>query len=379
MARCRFCGKNSPLTAASLGVCRSCLRSEPAGLSDHLDRVHETARRPFGLPPHPPNDPQGLPCRRCANRCRIPEGAVGYCGLRVNKGNRLVGGKTSLGRVHWYLDPLPTNCVADWVCPAGTGAGYPEWAHLPGPERGYANLAVFYRGCSFDCLGCQNWQCREICDTETGLSPRALAAQASGRVACICFFGGDPSPQIPHSLAVAAAARKRQGGRILRICWETNGTMHPRWLERAMRTALESGGCIKFDLKAWDERIHVALAGRSNRQTLANFRRAAELAGTRQEPPALVASTLLVPGYVDVAEVSKIAAFIAGLDRDIPYALLGFHPQFYLHDLPVTSRAHAEAAVAAAKTAGLRRVHIGNRQLLGSEYGVEDMVGNGQT
>jgi len=304
---------------------------------------------------------------------------VGYCGLRVNQGNRLVGGEASHGRLHWYLDPLPTNCVADWVCPAGTGAGYPKWAHLPGPERGYVNLAVFYSGCSFDCLGCQNWQCREICSTETGLSPSALAAQASGRVACICFFGGDPSPQIPHSLAVAAAARKQQGGRILRICWETNGTMHPRWLERAMHAARESGGCIKFDLKAWDERIHVALTGRSNRQTLANFRRAAELAGTRQEPPALVASTLLVPGYVGVAEVSKIATFIAGLDRDIPYALLGFLPQFYLHDLPVTSCAHAEAAFAAAKTAGLRRVHIGNWHVLGDEYGVEDMVGNGQT
>jgi pyruvate formate lyase activating enzyme len=139
-----------------------------------------------------------------------------------------------------------------------------------------------------------------------------------------------------------------------------------------MRMALESGGCIKFDLKAWDERIHVALAGRSNRQTLANFARAAQMAAGRPDPPALVASTLLVPGYVDTAEVAKIAAFIAGIDRDIPYALLGFHPQFYLHDLPVTSRAHAEAAVAVAKAAGLRRVHIGNRHVLGDEYGIED-------
>jgi pyruvate formate lyase activating enzyme len=264
--------------------------------------------------------------------------------------------------------------VADWVCPAGTGAGFPQWAHRAGPEYGYANLAVFYRGCSFDCLGCQNWQCREIRSDEAGVSSAALAAQASGRVACICFFGGDPGPQIPHSLASAALARNRNKGRILRICWETNGTMHPRWLERAMRVALESGGCIKFDVKAWDDRIHVALTGRSNRPTLANFRRAAELARARPDPPALIASTLLVPGYVSVAEVEQIAAFIAGLDRDIPYALLGFHPQFYLHDLPVTSRTHAEAAVAAARAAGLRRVHIGNRHVLGDEYGVDDMV-----
>jgi pyruvate formate lyase activating enzyme len=296
----------------------------------------------------------------------------------VNDGGRLAGAEARCGQATWYLDPLPTNCVADWVCPAGTGAGYPEWAYLPGPEYGYTNLAVFYRGCSFDCLGCQNWQCREIRSAEKGLSPAALAAQASGRVACVCFFGGDPSPQIPHSLAAAVLARTQNRGRILRICWETNGAMHPRWLERAMRIAIESGGCVKFDLKAWDARIHVALTGRSNHQTLANFRRAAELAKTRPDPPALIASTLLVPGYVDVAEVAKIAAFIVGLDRDIPYALLGFHPQFYLHDLPVTSRAHAESALAAARAAGLRRVHIGNRHVLGDEYGVGDMAGNGE-
>jgi pyruvate formate lyase activating enzyme len=149
--------------------------------------------------------------------------------------------------------------------------------------------------------------------------------------------------------------------------------MHPHWLDRAMRTALTSGGCIKFDLKTWDDRIHVALTGRSNGRTLANFARAAELARARPDPPALVASTLLVPGYVDVEEVAHIAAFIARLDPNIPYALLGFHPQFALHDLPVTSKVHAEAALTAAKAAGLRRVHLGNRHLLGPAYGTDTL------
>jgi pyruvate formate lyase activating enzyme len=81
-----------------------------------------------------------------------------------------------------------------------------------------------------------------------------------------------------------------------------------------------------------------------------------------------VASTLLVPGYVDAAEVGALARFIAGLNPDIPYSLLAFSPQFYLHDLPVTSQAHAEEALAAAKAAGLTRVRIGNIHLLGEPY-----------
>jgi pyruvate formate lyase activating enzyme len=135
-----------------------------------------------------------------------------------------------------------------------------------------------------------------------------------------------------------------------------------------MSTALASGGCIKFDLKARDEGIHRALTGFSNRWTLDNFRLAAELARARPVPPALVASTLLVPGYVDAEEVGAIARFIADLDPGIPYSLLAFAPQFYLHDLPVTSREHATEALAAARAAGLTRVRIGNIHLLGEPY-----------
>ena len=81
-----------------------------------------------------------------------------------------------------------------------------------------------------------------------------------------------------------------------------------------------------------------------------------------------MASTLLVPGYVDVKEVGAIARFIADLDPGIPYSLLAFAPQFYLHDLPVTSGEHARDALAAARAAGLTRVRLGNMHLLGEPY-----------
>jgi pyruvate formate lyase activating enzyme len=82
----------------------------------------------------------------------------------------------------------------------------------------------------------------------------------------------------------------------------------------------------------------------------------------------VVASTLLVPGYVDTEEVGRLAGFIAGLDPEIPYALLGFHPHFFLPDLPRTSVRHAEAAEIAARDAGLTRVRVGNRHLLSRAY-----------
>jgi pyruvate formate lyase activating enzyme len=140
--------------------------------------------------------------------------------------------------------------------------------------------------------------------------------------------------------------------------------MHPRLLKRAVELSLETGGCVKFDLKAYDEALHTALTGTTNERTLENFRLAAALCHGMDEPPPLIASTLLVPGYVDADEVGQIADFIQTQNSAIPYSLLAFHPSFEMLDLPCTSRAHAEAAAQAAKQVGLTQVRLGNIHLL---------------
>jgi pyruvate formate lyase activating enzyme len=131
-----------------------------------------------------------------------------------------------------------------------------------------------------------------------------------------------------------------------------------------MELALDSGGCVKFDLKARDPDLHRALTGVTNKRTLENFARAAEFIRRRPHPPLLIANSLLVPGYIDEREIIAIAKFIAALNPDIPYSLLAFHPQFYLSDLPVTSKAHADRCYRAAIDAGLNKVRIGNLHLL---------------
>jgi len=302
----------------------------------------------------------------CRNECRIADGAFGYCGIRANQKGRLVGGTPEAAAVSWYDDPLPTNCVADWVCPGGTGAGYPRWAYRDGPEHGYVNLAVFYEACSFDCLFCQNWHYREGARKPRHTSDE-LAAAVLPQTACICFFGGDPTCQLPHALAASKSARDGNPGRILRICWETNGSMDPALLDRMLDLSLGSGGCVKFDLKVLDGKLHKALCGVDNRRTLENFARAARRTGERPDPPLVVASTLLVPEYVDTTEVEAIASFIAKLDPSIPYALLAFHGDFLMRDLPATSRTQAERCLGAAEAAGLTRVRIGNVHILGPD------------
>jgi pyruvate formate lyase activating enzyme len=263
-----------------------------------------------------------------------------------------LAGTPRRGILEWYRDPLPTNCVADWVC-AGRR------------QSGSHNLAVFYTSCTLDCLFCQNWHFREASPSGyRGVTAKELADAANPETFCVCFFGGDPASQMPHALATA----RHLANQGVAVCWETAGTSNPQMLNLAVQLSLESGGCIKFDLKAYDEVLHAVLTGGPNRRSLENFVRAASRVSERQDPPLVIASTLLVPGYVDAAEVTRIAKFIVDLNPDIPYALLGFAPHFHMSDLPRTSAQHAEQARAAARSAGLRNVHIGNRHLLGHDY-----------
>jgi pyruvate formate lyase activating enzyme len=141
--------------------------------------------------------------------------------------------------------------------------------------------------------------------------------------------------------------------------------MNPALLSRMLEISLVSGGCIKFDLKAWNDDLHQALTGASNRRTLENFAQAGESAETRRDPPLLVASTLLVPGYIDEQEIRSLAGFVASICPEIPYSLLAYYPQFYMSDLPLLPRSLAERCLEAAREEGLQRVRLGNLHLLG--------------
>ncbi len=362
MARCRICGRTDPPVSAAVGVCVECLRAGKDEAVEIAQQRRRELRRSFGLPEQVPRAREGTVCDRCANACRLTEGALGYCGVRVGTERGIEAfPKASAAAVEWYLDPLPTNCVAAWAC-AATGAGYPRYSRSPRGETGYFNLAVFYNGCNFDCLFCQNWHHRYRRARPRTAEELAQAATL-GQVACICFFGGDPTPHADHALAAARRALELHTG-PLRVCWETNGAMSPRVLDQIIELAMATGGTVKFDLKAWSEPVHVALCGVSNQATLRNFRRLAEAAAERDEPPLAAASTLLVPGYVDVQEVQRIAEFIAEINPRVPYSLLAFHPDYAMDDLPPTTRRQAEECYRAAVEAGLERVRIGNVHLL---------------
>ncbi|MBM4129058.1 MAG: radical SAM protein [Nitrospira sp.] len=364
MAQCKICNAVSISISEEIGVCLKCIREKPDEALPFAMQIQRKSRSAFGLPEEPPKCPDGLHCNICVNECIIAENGTGYCGLRKNEGGKLTGVSADEGKLSWYYDPLPTNCVADWACPGGTGAGYPEYAYCSGPERGYKNLAVFFHACTFNCLYCQNWHFRRETLKPHATSVERLVSDVDKKTSCICYFGGDPTPQLPFALKASRLALERNKDRILRICWETNGSMNETLLNQMIALSLPSGGCIKFDIKAWDENLHRALTGVTNKRTLENFSKVGRNIKERTIPPLLIASTLLVPGYIDEQEIRGIAKFIASIDPDIPYALLAFYPHFYMPDLPLTTKTLAMGCLRAAQEEGLKNVRLGNVHLL---------------
>ncbi len=375
--RCVVCGREYYPLSRVLPVCPECIRERFNECKEYVYKAHEYSRSRFSLPYPQPSRPRGFTCTLCARFCQLEKNDVGYCGLTVvdSHGNVRRITKSSLwGILDWYYDPLPTNCVAEWFCPATTGAGYPKYSVSErGPEYGYYNLAVFYGSCNLDCLYCQNWHYREYhlySSTKSVHVDELVEASSSRKVTCVCYFGGDPSTQITHALIASKKMLERaiKERRILRICWETNGQISPVFLKEVIELSLKSGGIIKVDIKAGTENMYKALTDGNFRNVLYTIREVARRVKERPEVPLLTISLLVVPGYIDEVEIENVCRFINELNVEIPLSFLAFHPDYLMNDLPPTSRRHMDIAVRIAREYGIEMLNIGNKWLLGDYY-----------
>lgn len=364
-----LCGHSSVRIAKALQVCVDCVRSEPEKAKEIALQAHVEARIQYGLPERVPRSPDGKLCGICGNACKIGEGERGFCGLKTVKDGKLVDIYTrgaNEGLLQSYLDPHPTNCCSTWFCPAGTGVGYPDYCFSPERgDRGYFNYAVFMFGCNFNCLYCQNPSHKRLEGTPpVTVEEFSETVRQNKKISCICYFGGDPTPQLPFTLKASKLSLEKCPERKLKICYETNGAGNSSLEKRAAELCFVSGGNIKFDLKCFDPNLSHVLSGVDNSQSYENFRMAyEEFYEERKDIPVLTGVTLLVPGYVDAVEVENIAKFIADLNPDIPYSLLVFHPQLFFLDMGITPLEQVKKCYQTAKKY-LNRVKVGNLHLL---------------
>ena len=345
MKECVLCGKGK--ASETLRVCVDCIRTGRGNTI--VKETHKRIRSEYGLPAEPPKSEGGIRCDLCSNECKMKEGERSYCGLKENVNGKLrslVPHDHAL--VHTYTDPLPTNCCAAWFCPGSS-------------QFGKDSIAVFFYACNFDCLFCLNASHKDLGVAKAvNINDFVSSVKSNENAYCVCYFGGSPEPQLPFAIRASETILE---DKEVRICWEWNGCGNRNLVKHAAEISRKSSGIVKFDLKAFDPNLSIALSGVPNTRAYENFELIAEEFYENSAPPVLTATTLLVPFYVDDKEVENIASFIAGINPDIPYSLLVVHPDFYMRDMPITPREQVQRCYDAARR-HLKNVNIGNKQLL---------------
>jgi pyruvate formate lyase activating enzyme len=171
----------------------------------------------------------------------------------------------------------------------------------------YRRATLHNHGCNFRCRGCTYKLKR---NPRPAQFPTAQAIHDCLReldLDAVHFMGGEPTTnaQLPNLLAFC----KRELGVTTRL-GHTNGS----------GLVLENLDGSNVSFKVFDDQLHREYTGHPAAPLLENFRRSYE-AGLEMK-----ASTVFNPDFGGLDQVEKVAAFVGGLDRRIPFHVLGYIP-----------------------------------------------------
>ena len=112
---------------------------------------------------------------------------------------------------------------------------------------------------------------------------------------------------------------------------------------------------VNIDLKSFNEKTYEKYCGAKLSVVLDNIKRFHE-AGIHIE-----ITTLVIPGVNDSeTELRKIAEFLAGIDKNIPWHISRFFPMFRMKGKDITPVSTLQKAYEIGKKLGLKFVHVGN-------------------
>lgn len=265
-------------------------------------------------------------CLACHQSCLIPEGKRGICGVRENRKGKLellVYGKI----IAKHLDPIEKK---------------PLYHFLPGTEI-YSLGTV---GCNFHCGFCQNWsisQEREIIGS--GMTPEKVAQEVrAGDYPSVAYTYNEPSIYFEYAFDIAKLLKERKH------IFVSNGYFSDEALAKMNFVA-----AINIDLKSFREEFYQKQCGAKLKFVLENIRKAWE------KKIWVEVTTLLIPGENDSAEeVRGMAKFLASVDKEIPWHLSAFHPDYKMLDKKSTTFQDLLKAYKIAKEEGLKYVYLGN-------------------
>lgn len=271
-------------------------------------------------------------CVACGHRCPIPDGAMGVCKVRFNRGGDL---------------RVPFGYVAGAQCDPVEKKPFFH-AHPGALAYSFGML-----GCDLHCGYCQNWVTSQALRDPQSITPTLkttpgdLVEEARRHDAEIVVSTYN-EPLITTEWGVAVFKEAKAAG--LMTAYVSNGNATPEVLEY-LRPWLD---LYKVDLKSFDDRQYRKLGGRL--QPILESIRAIYEMGLWLE-----IVTLLVPGFNNSKEeLTGLTEFIAGVSPDIPWHVTAFHKDYRMTDPSDTTPADLMRAVEVGKQSGLRYIYAGN-------------------
>jgi pyruvate formate lyase activating enzyme len=274
----------------------------------------------------------GVSCDLCPRHCYLPEGAKGWCRVRVNAGGRFY--TLAYGRAAAvHIDPIEKK---------------PVFHLLPGSTA----FSLATAGCNLACDFCQNWSLSQA-DPETLPSQRLLPAEivaAAKESGCRSIAYTYSEPTVFYEYMAETARLARQAG--LYNIMISAGYIEPE----PMRRLLPYLDVVKIDLKGSDPDYYERVVGGRLEPVLKTLQTVAA-AGVQLE-----VVNLVVPGQNSSPEaVRALSQWVrTQLGADTPLFFSRFIPCFRMPDTPITSVDELHAARAIARSEGLRYVYTGN-------------------
>jgi len=273
-------------------------------------------------------------CDLCSHRCQIAPSKFGICGVRKNKEGELV--TLVYGElIAAHADPIEKK---------------PLYHFMPGTTA----FSIATIGCNFRCGFCQNWQIsqaskrKEEVYSEKSLSPEEIVSEAK-KHNCQSISYTYTEPTIFFELAYDTAKLAKEEG--LANTFVTNGYMTREALEK-IKPYLDA---CNVDLKSFRDEFYKKICRAHLDPVLESIKNMKEM-GIWIE-----ITTLIVPDQNDSDEELKdITEFIAGIDKNIPWHISRFHPDYQFSDSEPTPMETMEKAHNLGKEAGLNYVYMGN-------------------
>lgn len=270
-------------------------------------------------------------CQVCMHHCKLKPGQWGLCRARKNEGGEIVC--ESYGQVSSLaLDPIEKK---------------PLNRFYPGSNI----LSVGSFGCNLRCPFCQNHEISMVwpdMSEDCYLSPDTLAGIAAdcrekGNIGVAFTYN---EPLVGWEYVFDTAKLVKDGG--MKNVLVTNGTASLEILEKLLPYI----DAMNIDLKGFSEEYYRKLGG--------SFTAVKEFIVQAAANCHVELTTLIVPGENDsIREMEEEAAWIASVNREIPFHVSRFFPRYQMRGIEATA---VKKIYTLAETAGkyLKYVYTGN-------------------